>query len=522
MRRVTIATAGIAVAGIALVAPSATAAASNNHNGQPHINGQRNVASHARQAVAHTATTAAAAKPATSLGLIGLDNEQTEVLQALSRGLPKQLAAVTDKFGDGIEGTAIDASGTKTLIASDTSAAAWLDGVRTHPKFGGQVNLNAFNGEGGSDYHFYSDGAAIRGDSALVASDSQGVAQLIWKSGGWRVDTRVHFPGRTDAGFARARGFIHFPGSATNYDSVVISPTALRNGKYVGVSVDRDDHTLAVIDGVGTAKPRVALLSDAALGEGSGSFRPDEGSGGVAFSPATPTRAVVTTLDGFAVLNLSNPAKPKLQSLTTVGTPDDAESIGVSADGSHVAEAVADTVYTYSGLLTTSAGSPLSPVSMINPGDVAGFIFDVNYLVGGQLAVVHGDSTSGYRLDMYEHATTSTPTIESGVKLVAEPEDSNSLSVWPSNTTPALRPAGLLHGARVGKHVKQRLSVAGGIGHYSFAVTGGKLPKGVSRHGATISGTPKQAGTFHFTITAASQYGEGVLRSYTVTVKKKK
>jgi hypothetical protein len=516
-RHASVAAAAVAAAVLALATTSASAATGNHGNG-----GNRNAQSH--QATARTAVTPALAKPASSLGLIGLDDDQIEVLQALSGGAPTELGAVTDKFAEGIDGTAIDASGTRTLIGPDTSAVASLSAVRTHPTFGGQVNLNQFSGEGGSDFHFFAEGVAIRGTSALVASDSQGVAQLIWTSGGWHVDTRVHFPGLNDAGFEHARGFIAFRNTAADadeFDNAVISPTALRNGKYIGLSIDRGEHTVAVIDGVGTAKPKVALLTNAALGSGSSSFGPDQGSGGLAFSPATPTRAVVTTTTGFAVLNLSNPAKPKLQSLTTVGTPSGAESIGVSADGGHVVEAVDDTAYVYSGLLTTAAGSPLTPVTTIDPGDVAGFIFDVNYLVGGSLALVHGDSTNGYRLDMYRLATTNTPTIESGVKLAAEPEASNTLSVWPSSTTPTIRPARLLRGARVGKHVKQRLRVAGGIGHYTFAVTGGKLPRGLKRHGAVISGTPKRAGRVHVTIAAVNQYGGGVSTTYTVTIKKK-
>ena len=511
-RHASAASAAFAVAVLALAATNASAATGNHGNGR-----DKNVPSHV--ATGGGSASPALAKAASSLGLIGLDDDQVEVLQGLAGGAPKKLAVVTDKYADGIDGTAIDATGSKALVASDVSATTVFSGVRTRPKLTGQVNLNAFNGEGGAGYHFYSEGVAIRGDSALVASDSRGVAQLIWKHGAWHIDTRVHFPGRTDAGFARARGFIAFPKAASEYDNVVISPTSLRTGKYVGLSADREDHTLAVIDGVGTAKPRVAVVTNANLAFGSTDFEPDQGSGGLAFSPATPTRAVVTTSTGFAVVNLSNPLKPKLQSLTTVGTPGAAESISVSADGNHVVESVGDTAYVYSGLLTAAAGSPLTSVTTISPLDVSGFIPDVNYLVGGKLALVHGDSTNGYRLDIYQHATTATPTIQSGVKLASEPGDSDGLSVWPSSTTPTLHPTRLLHGARVGKHVKQRLRVSGGIGHYTFAITGGKLPKGLKRHGAVISGTPKAAGRAHVTITAVNQYGGGVSKTYSVKIK---
>jgi hypothetical protein len=505
----------MAAAALALVATNASAATGHD-NRQP-----GNHASRDASVTAASTVTTAAAKSATSLGLIGLDGNQTEVLQALSGGSPTKLGIVTSKFTEDIEGTAIDSSGANALIATNSGSVAALRSPRTRPRVGQLVNLSQFGGEGAPDFNFFSEGVAVRGNSALVASDERGVAQLIRKSGTWRVDTRVHFPGKTDAGFARARGFIAFPGKEEDeYNGIAISPTSLPNGKYLAISVDHGGQRLTVIEGVGTAKPKVAVLDDPSL-DISGGLSPDDGNGGVAFSPATPTRAVVATATGFAVLNLSRPMHPKLQSLTTVGTPEDAVSIAVAADGSHVVEAVADTAYIYSGLLTTAAAAPLSPVSMIDAGDVSGGIFDVAYLANSSLAVVHGDST-GFKLTMYKSATTATPTIAHSATLAEEPVGSNTLSVWPSSVTPSVHPRRLLRSARVGKHLKQKLSVAGGIGRYSFKVTRGKLPKGLKRHGAAISGTPKVAGKVRFTITAISQFGEGVVKKYTVRIKPKK
>jgi hypothetical protein len=505
----------VAAAVLALVASNASAATGHDNR----LPG--NHASPDRAITAASTVTAAAAKSATSLGLIGLDGNRTEVFQGLSGGSPKKLGLVASKFTENIRGTAIDSSGANALVATDSGSVVALRTPRTHPRVGQLLNLGQFGGEGAPDFNFFSEGVAIRGNSALVTSDERGVAQLIRKSGSWRVDTRVHFPGLTDAGFPRARGFISFPGNQENeYNGVVISPTAQPNGKYLAVSVDHGDGKLVVIEGVGTAKPMVAIINDPSL-DITGGFSPDDGNGGVAFSPATPARAVVATATGFSVLNLSRPMHPKLQSPTVVGTADQAESIAVAPDGSHVVEAVADIAYVYSGLLTTAAGAPLSPLSMIDAGDNAGGIFDVAYLANSILAVVHGDST-GLKLTMYKAATTATPTIANSAALAGQPDESNTLSVWPRSVTPSVRPRRLLHGARVGRHVKQKLSVAGGIGSYSFKVTRGKLPKGLKRHGATISGTPKVAGKVRFTITAISQFGEGVVKKYKVIIKPKK
>jgi hypothetical protein len=515
-RRTSMAGATAVVAVLALVASNASAATGHD-NRTP-----GNHASHGRSATATSTVIAAAATPATSLGLIGLDDNRTEVFQALSGGSPTKLGLVASKFTTDIQGTAIDSSGANALVAIDSGSVASLRTLRTRPRIGGLINLSQFGGEGGPDFNFFSQGVAIRGNSALVTSEERGVVQLIRKSGGWRVDTRVHFPGLTDAGFPRARGFIAFPGKEEDeYDGIAISPTALPNGKYLAVSVDHRASKLTVIEGVGTAAPKVATLSDPSLDIPS-EFSPDDGNGGVAFSPATPTRAVIATATGFAVLNLSRPLHPRLQSVTVVGTADQAESIAVAADGSHVVEAVADIAHIYSGLLTSAAGAPLSPLSTIDPGDMSGRISDVAYLVNRTLALVHGNPIDGFILTMFKNATTATPTIANGAPLAAVPEGSNTLSVWPSSVTPAVHPRRLLHGARVGKHVKQQLSVAGGIGRYAFKVTRGKLPKGLKRHGDTISGRPKVAGKFRFTVTAISQFGEGVVKKYTVRIKPKK
>jgi hypothetical protein len=458
-----------------------------------------------------------AAKPATSLGVIGVGDNKIEYLDSLAGGAPKVLKVITAKYADGIDGTALDASGTSSLIGSDLGAALAITKSRTTPTVSPQIDLNAFGDEGGDDYHFYSEGIAISGNAALVSSDERGVAQLIRKAGRWQIDTRVYFPGKTDAGFQRARGFIPFPHDldAKNYDGIVTSPTALPNGKYLAVATAREDGsgTFAVIEGVGTAKPKVGTLVDPTL-ESAG-YGPDEGTGGVAFSPATPRRAVATTPSGFVVVNLTNPLKPALQSPTTVGTAELARSISVSADGDHVAELVGDDVYVYSGLLTTAASAPLTLVATISLGDAPNSDnkpngFDVAYLANNTLAVSHGDDTSGYKLTMYSEATSSTPVAHGSVALAGEPDGANSLSVWPSSVPPTIHPGRLLPGARVGKKVSQKLSVSGGVGTFTLKVTAGKLPKGLKLHGGTIAGKPKHAGTAHVTITASNKYGGSV------------
>ena len=64
----------------------------------------------------------------------------------------------------------------------------------------------------------------------------------------------------------------------------------------------------------------------------------------------------------------------------------------------------------------------------------------------------------------------------------------------------------------------QTLSATGGIAPYTFTVSAGALPSGVTLTGASLSGTPTAGGTFNFTIQAADSNGCLGTRSYTVIV----
>ena len=71
---------------------------------------------------------------------------------------------------------------------------------------------------------------------------------------------------------------------------------------------------------------------------------------------------------------------------------------------------------------------------------------------------------------------------------------------------------------QVGTSFTQVLSAAGGNGTYTYALTGGSLPSGLSLSGNTISGTPNQAGSYSFTITATDGAGVSGPKSYTAVV----
>jgi uncharacterized protein YhjY with autotransporter beta-barrel domain len=70
----------------------------------------------------------------------------------------------------------------------------------------------------------------------------------------------------------------------------------------------------------------------------------------------------------------------------------------------------------------------------------------------------------------------------------------------------------------VGVSYSQTLSATGGTAPYSYAMTGGALPPGLTLSGATISGISNQAGSYTATITVTDNVGTTGTKSYTVIV----
>lgn len=85
--------------------------------------------------------------------------------------------------------------------------------------------------------------------------------------------------------------------------------------------------------------------------------------------------------------------------------------------------------------------------------------------------------------------------------------------------TITVAPSGLAAGT-VGTAYSQPISASGGAAPYSYSVTAGTLPAGLSiAADGTLSGTPTAAGSSNFTVTATDAYGTSGSSTYALTIK---
>jgi hypothetical protein len=89
-----------------------------------------------------------------------------------------------------------------------------------------------------------------------------------------------------------------------------------------------------------------------------------------------------------------------------------------------------------------------------------------------------------------------------------------------SCTALTLSPAALPNGRRFIAYPAANFSASGGTGPYTFALTAGALPAGLSLLNGTLSGTPLAAGLFNVTITATDAAACTGSRSYMLTIQR--
>ncbi|MCH4554372.1 putative Ig domain-containing protein, partial [Aestuariibaculum sp. L182] len=70
-----------------------------------------------------------------------------------------------------------------------------------------------------------------------------------------------------------------------------------------------------------------------------------------------------------------------------------------------------------------------------------------------------------------------------------------------------------------GVNYSQTMVATGGVGPYTFAITSGALPNGITLSSAgVLSGAPTQAGAFSFTVTATDNQSITGVQAYTLVI----
>ncbi|PLP99496.1 autotransporter domain-containing protein [Cupriavidus pauculus] len=130
--------------------------------------------------------------------------------------------------------------------------------------------------------------------------------------------------------------------------------------------------------------------------------------------------------------------------------------------------------------------------------------------------ILNGNSISG--------TATSAGTVSFTVMAIDSSGGNGPYSVTQSYTLTAMAPTVTVAPATVtnpsvGIAYSQTMAANGGAGPYTYAVTAGGLPAGLTlSSGGTISGTPTAGGTYVFTITARDNNGFTGARAYTMTL----
>ncbi len=215
------------------------------------------------------------------------------------------------------------------------------------------------------------------------------------------------------------------------------------------------------------------------------------------------------------------------------GTPTTANTVNftVTATDSSTGTGPYSTGNTYT-LTVSSPTISVSPGSLTNP-TVGGAYSQTVSASGGvaayTFAVSVGSLPTGLSLNSSTGVISGTPTAGGTFNFTIRATDADSFtgtraySVTVAAPTITLSPT-TVSAATVGSAYSTTVSATGGTASYSYAITAGALPAGVSLNSGTgvISGTPTAAGTFNFTVTATdSSTGSGPFtgsRAYTLTV----
>jgi CSLREA domain-containing protein len=275
--------------------------------------------------------------------------------------------------------------------------------------------------------------------------------------------------------------------------------------------------TLAVVSGSGQfAAPNTAFAGPLVVSVSSAQGEPVNG-GRVSFTP--PGSGPSALLTGNPATIAGGQAGVSATANATGGGP-----YNVAANATGAAAAV-------NFALTNAACSPLTinPTNPSLPNGRAGVTYNQTFTQTGGVGTITWSISAGSLpagLTLTGAVLSGTPTVNGSFSFTIKATDANgcmgtqayTLFLNPPCATITVNPAMLVNGFQ-GLASSQTLTATGGSSPYTFAVTTGSLPGGLTlASGGALTGTPTTAGSFNFIVTATDNTGCTGTRSYTMNI----
>ena len=214
---------------------------------------------------------------------------------------------------------------------------------------------------------------------------------------------------------------------------------------------------------------------------------------------------------------------------TFTGTPTETGSFAITVTATDTHGFAGSANYT---LAVATATLDLSPGSL--PNATAETAYSQTLTASGGVApysyaLVSGALPAGLSFDPGTASISGTPTVGGTFNIGIKVTDASTGSGAPASLTKTyalvvvapvitIAPASLPAGQQAEAY-SQTLSASGGSGSYSYAVTAGALPAGLSLSGTgALSGTPTVSGSFNFTVAATDGLDFGGAQAYTLVV----
>ncbi|WLH90418.1 putative Ig domain-containing protein [Pseudomonas sp. FP453] len=177
-------------------------------------------------------------------------------------------------------------------------------------------------------------------------------------------------------------------------------------------------------------------------------------------------------------------------------------------------------------LVVTGGGTPTLTSLTPNSGSTAGgtsVTLTGTNLTGATGVSFGGALASGFTVNSATSITATTPAHAAGAVnvVVTTPGGTATLTNGYTYATPTVSvgPTTLPSGAQNTAYSTQTITASGAAAPYTFAITGGALPAGLSlSSGGTLSGTPTASGNYNITVTATDANGVTGSRAYSFTI----